>query len=128
MGPDELRQILKEELKPVIETQKEQAQTLAEHGKILEDHSGKLDSLSQKQDEQGNKLDFVSQKQDKQAKRLDSLSVKSDDIIGELHQVHKLTDGTFEVVAARYEKNKREIDEIKDHLGLPKEPYFGESN
>ena len=47
-----------------------------------------------------------------------------EDIIVELHEVHELADATSDVVKARYEKNKREIDEIKDHLNLVKDPYF----
>ncbi len=53
-------------------------------------------------------------------------SDKIDAIIVELHQVHKLADATVDLVKGTYEKNKREIDEIKDHLNLSKEPYFGE--
>lgn len=77
MDPNDLRKIIKEELKPIIETQKE--------------HSEKLDSLTE-----------------------------------ELHHVHQLAVATVDIVTACYEKNKAEIDEIKDHLHLPKKPYFGE--
>lgn len=79
-----VRPMLKEALKPIIETQEK-------HSTLLERHSRQLE-----------------------------------DIIVELHDVHKLARATSDVVMARYEKNKREIDEIKDHLGLPKQPYFGE--
>lgn len=84
MDPKQLRKIIKEELRPIIETQKQ-------HSKTLNEHSEKLDAIS-----------------------------------GELYQVHQLADTTLDVVKGRYEKNKREINEVKDHLGLPKEPYFGE--
>lgn len=60
------------------------------------------------------------------SKVLEEHSEHLDDITAELHQVHKLADTTLDVVKARYEKNKREIDEIKDHLGLQKESYFGD--
>lgn len=53
-------------------------------------------------------------------------SEKLDAITAELHDVHQLADTTLDIVKGRYEKNKKEIDEIKDHLDLPKEPYFGE--
>lgn len=84
MTPKQLREILKEELKPIIVI-------LGKHSKILEKHTRQIE-----------------------------------DIIAELHEVHKLAGMTSDIVMARYEKNKREIDEIKDHLGLPKEPYFAE--
>lgn len=82
--------MLKEALKPIIETQEKHSTLLENHSTLLEKHSRQLE-----------------------------------DIIVELHDVHKLARATSDVVMARYEKNKREIDEIKDHLGLPKEPYFG---
>lgn len=60
------------------------------------------------------------------SKLLEKHSRQIEDIIAELHEVHKLASMTSDIFKARYEKNKREIDEIKDHLGLPKEPYFAE--
>lgn len=93
MNPEELRKILKEELTPVIETQKE-------HSKILQEQSSLLQ-------EQGEMLNAV---------------------VVELHQVHKLADATLDIVGAKYESTKREIDEIKDHLNLPKNPFFGETH
>lgn len=107
MDPDQLRQILKEELKPIIDTQKDQGKVLSEHSQILA-KQGKV------QEQQGKILQ-------EQGEKLDALTV-------EVHQVHQLANVTVDVVVARYEKNKREIDEIKDHLSLTKEPYFGESN
>jgi hypothetical protein len=77
MDPKQFRQIIKEELEPVIKTQQE--------------HTEKIDSLTV-----------------------------------ELHQVHQLADATLDEVRGRYNKNKKEIDEIKDHLKLPKEPFFGD--
>ena len=91
MDPKQLRKIIKEELKPIIKTQKEHTKILGNHTKALGEHGDKLDAIT-----------------------------------AELHQVHKLADTTLDVVKGRYEKNKREIDEIKDHLGLQKESYFGE--
>lgn len=51
---------------------------------------------------------------------------KIDALTEEMFTVHQLASTTLDVVKGRYEKNKREIDEIKDHLNLPKEPYFGD--
>ena len=93
MDPDQLRQILKEELKPVIETQKEHSRKLDEHSKNF----------------------------DKQDEKLDSLTT-------ELAYVHKKVDVAHDLVQALYENNKREIDEIKDYVGWPKQPYFGETD
>lgn len=99
MTPDELRKILKEELDPI-------KVTLGEHSKILGEHSDKIDSLTGEVSSHSDKLDALA---------------------GELSEVHILADATLDIVKARYEKNKQEIDEIKDHLKLPKEPYFGEA-
>jgi hypothetical protein len=98
MDPKQLREILKEELAPIIETQQQHTKILGEHSQLLGEHSQLLNEHSDK---------------------LDSLTA-------ELHQVHTLANATLDIVSARYEKNKREIDEIKDHLGMTKEPYFGE--
>lgn len=49
-------------------------------------------------------------------------------IKAELHQVHQLADATLDEVRGRYEKNKQEIDEVKDHLKLHKSPYFGSAS
>lgn len=66
-------------------------------------------------------LEPVIKTQEEHSQKIDAITV-------ELHQVHKLADATLDVVKGRYEKNKREIDEVKDHLGLEKEPYYGESS
>ena len=60
------------------------------------------------------------------SKILSEHTEKIDALTEELHTVHQLADTTVDIVKGRYEKNKREIDEIKDHLNLPKEPYFGD--
>ena len=51
---------------------------------------------------------------------------KIDALTADMHKVQRLAATTVDIVKARYEKNKREIDETKDHLGLRKEPYFAE--
>jgi len=51
---------------------------------------------------------------------------KIDALTADMHVVRKLAETSVDIVKARYEKNKREIDEIKNHLHLPKEPYFAE--
>ncbi|MBI2593776.1 hypothetical protein HYW44_04000 [Candidatus Daviesbacteria bacterium] len=91
MTPKQFKEILKEELQPIIEVLGEHSKVLGEHSKLLGTHGQKIDAL-----------------------------------VAEMHEVHKLADTTVDIVKARYEKNKREIDEIKDHLGLPKEPFFAE--
>lgn len=70
--------------------------------------------------------DLLEEKLDPVLKTQKEQSEKIDAIIVELHQVHNLADATLDVVKARYEKNKKEINEIKDRLGLQKEPYYGE--
>lgn len=106
MDPDQLRQILREELKPVIQTQKEQGKVLAEHGKMLAEHGKILGEHGKIFGEHGEKLD--------------SLTI-------EIAHIHKLADATYDLVQATYENNKREVDEIKDYLHIPKQPYFGEN-
>lgn len=105
MDPQQLRKIIREELEPVKKTQQEHSRILKGHSKLLASHSKDLGNI---------KKDLSDVKED------------VDTIKAELHQVHQLADVTLDVVKGRYEKNKREIDEIKDHLGLPKEPYFGD--
>ncbi len=97
MNPNDLRKILKEELQPLINSQDE----------LQKSQDGILKTLT------------------KHSKKLDQHSEKLDSITAELGHVHQLADVTLDVVTARYESNKREIDEIKDHLNLPKKPYFG---
>jgi AmiR/NasT family two-component response regulator len=100
MTPKQFKEILKAELQPIIE---------ATVKPILEEA-----------------LKPIIQTQQKHSNLLEKYSRQLEDIIVELNEVHKLAEATSDVVMARYEKNKREIDEIKDHLGLPKLPYFGE--
>jgi len=90
MNPNQLRELLKEELAPIIKTQQKHTRKLEESFEKLEANSQKLDTLT-----------------------------------AEINQVHKLADATVDIVKGRYEKNKREINEIKDHLKLSKEPYYG---
>lgn len=90
MTPKQFRELLQEELKPVLKILGEHSQILGEHSQDLKTHGAKIDAL-----------------------------------VAEMHQVHKLAETTVDIVKARYEKNKKEIDEIKDHLGLSKQPYFG---
>lgn len=51
---------------------------------------------------------------------------KIDALTADMSKVQKLAETTVDIVKARYEKNKREINEVKDHLGLRKEPQFAE--
>jgi len=101
----QFREILKEELKPILTVLGEHSKILDQHTKILDQHTKILDQHS---------------------KILEKHTRQIEDIIVELHEVHRLATATSDIVKARYEKNKREIDEIKDHLGLRKEPYFAE--
>lgn len=70
-------------------------------------------------------LEPIKKTQQNHSEKLENHSGKLDAVTAELHQVHQLADATLDVVKGRYEKNKREINEIKEHLNLPKEPYFG---
>lgn len=71
----------------------------------LNEHSEKLDTLTTTVEEHGEKIDIL---------------------IAESHDTHELVRGVHDVVKGRYEKNKREIDEIKQHLNLPIIPPFGD--
>lgn len=63
------------------------------------------------------KIDPIIETQEVHSRKIDAL-------VADMHVVRKLAETTVDIVKARYEKNKREIDEVKDRLGLPKEPYF----
>ena len=65
------------------------------------------------------RIDPIARTQDIHTKKIDALTA-------DMYKVQKLAETTVDIVKARYEKNKREIDETKDHLGLRKEPYFAE--
>jgi chromosome segregation ATPase len=104
MNPDEIRKILKEELQPLIKTQAEFGKTQGEMIKTQAEFGKTQKNILETLTEHGEKLDALTE---------------------ELHHVRQLADVTVDVVTARYEKNKGEIDEIKDHLHLPKKPYFG---
>lgn len=114
MDPQQLRKIIREELEPVKKTQAKHTHILGKHTQILGEHTKILGKHSKTLGEN--------------SKILEEHSDKLDAITVELHQVHQLADATLDVVQGRYEKNKREIDEIKDHLGFIKEPYFGEQS
>src|SRR5258708_7280777 len=111
MDPKQLRSIIQEEvtgalnvgLAPIKKTLNEHTKILNEHTKILGEHTKTLGEHTKILGEHSDKLDSIT---------------------GELYQVHQLVDTTLDIVKGRYEKNKAEIDEIKDHLGLPKKPYF----
>lgn len=105
MDPKQLRKIIKEELEPVKE---EIASVKKDLGSVKDDVSNvkkNLVSVIKTQKEHTEKIDALTE---------------------EMFTVHQLASTTLDVVKGRYEKNKREIDEIKDHLNLPKEPYFGD--
>ncbi len=111
MTPKQFKDLLKAELKPILEIVQEDSRILKEHSGILKEHSGILKEHSGILKEHSGILK-------EHTKKIDAL-------MSELYEVHKLAEATADIVKARYEKNKREIDEIKDHLDLPKKPYFG---
>lgn len=77
MDPKRFREIIKEELRPLIKTQEEQSQILQGHTQILQEHSQILNKHSQILEEHTDKIDSI---------------------IGELHQVHQLADTILDVV------------------------------
>lgn len=119
MDPKLLRKIIREELEPVKKTQEKHTQTLGEHSKVLAEHTNTLGEHTRILGEHTKTLG-------ENTKILGEHTGKIDSITVELHHVHQLASTTLDVVKGRYENNKREIDEIKDHLHLPKEPFFGE--
>ena len=60
--------------------------------------------------------------QAKQNQKLDEHSDKLDSLLGDMIDVQAPTKATFDLVKATYENNRREIDEIKEHLDLPINP------
>lgn len=60
--------------------------------------------------------------QSKQTKILDEHSDKLDALLGDMIDVQASTKATYDLVKATHENNRREIDEIKEHLGLPINP------
>lgn len=132
MNPDEIRKILKEELQPLIKTQAEFGKTQGEMLKTQTEFGKTQGEMLKTQGEmlktQGEMLKTQDEFGKTQKNILETLTEhgeKLDALTEEMHHVHQLADVTVDVVTARYEKNKGEIDEIKDHLHLPKKPYFG---
>lgn len=101
MTPKQLIEILKTEMKPIIE---ETVRPI-----IQQTMKPILDEA----------LKPIIETQEVHTRKIDALTA-------DMHKVQKLAETTVDIVKARYEKNKREIDEIKDHLGLHKEPYFAD--
>lgn len=53
---------------------------------------------------------------------LKALNTKVEDIIVELSQVHQLAGGTYDLVKLEPQKRKQDINEIREHVGLPPTP------
>jgi len=89
-----LRKIIKEELKPIHEELKPIREALDQHTKILDQHTKQLGRLE------------------------DRVDATAGDVEQLLMDVKGLKDG----VGFWHDRDKREIDEIKTHLGLPLMP------
>lgn len=50
---------------------------------------------------------------------LKGLSVKIDNITTELSHVHKLAEATYDLAKLEPQKRRQEINEIREHVGLP---------
>lgn len=88
MGPKQFRQIIKEEVTGIVQTElKPIKKTLGEH-----------------------------------TKRLDRLEDKVDAARGDIEQLHMDVKGIRDKEGLFHSRNKREIDEIKTHIGLPLMP------
>ena len=108
MTPKQLVEILKREMKPIIEETVRPMLEETVRPMIEETMRPMLDQA----------LKPIIETQQIHTRKIDALTA-------DMHKVQKLAETTVDIVKARYENNKREIDEIKDHLEMPKQPYFG---
>ena len=93
---EEVRTIVKEEVTVVVAEQlKPIKATLDKHTKILGEHTKKLGVL------------------DEHTKKIDGL-------ISDVHTLQEQVGAAFDKASLHADRNKREINEIKDHLGLEK--------
>ncbi len=60
-------------------------------------------------------------------KFLEEHTDKIDALTAEAQDIHQQTGAIWDKISLTYERNKREIDEIKDHLGLAKLPHISEA-
>ncbi len=67
-------------------------------------------------------LEPIKETLDKHTGRLDSLENKVDALSGDIEQLHMDVKGIRDQVGMRHDRNKREIDEVKTHLGMPLMP------
>ncbi len=88
-------------------------QTLEVHGKKLDEHSQKLD-------EHGQKLDELGSTQNEHTGKIDAL-------IAEVSVMHQEIGGLRDQTKLYYENNKRNINQIRQKLGMPKSPSLTEA-
>lgn len=74
--------------------------------------SSQISLMKDQQSVMNEKLDEVQETQEDHTKRLEALA-------GDVEQLHMDVKGIRDAEGMFHSRNKREIDEIKDHLGLP---------
>lgn len=110
---------LKEQLNNLQKQTTTQGKQLDTLGKEARTRGKQLDRVEKQNVAQGGKLDKLEKQSGEQGEKIDIL-------IAESHDTNLLLRGVHDIVKGRYEKNKREIDEIKEHLDMPLTPPFGD--
>lgn len=102
MNPKQLRTIIREEVTEIVQTE------LKPVKKDIKNIQGDVKNV------QGTLADH--------SKRLTRLEEKVDALSGDIEQLHMDVKGIRDKEGMYHSRNKREIDEIKTHIGLPLMP------
>ncbi len=86
----------------------------------------KVDSISKKVDDPETGLTALNQKVDSISKKVDDpetglpgLNAKADSTLAELHDVHDLAKGIYDLVKLEQEKRKEDTTQIRQFVGMP---------
>lgn len=113
MDPKQFRQIIKEEVTDIVQTQLEPVKKdIRGIHETLQDHTKRLGTLE-------GKLGTLEENLEKVDKKLVRVEDKVDALSGDVEQLHLDVKGIRDKEGLFHSRNKREIDEIKTHLGLP---------
>lgn len=72
------------------------------------------------------KLDELKETLDEHGQRLERIEDKEDALSGDVEQLHMDVKGIRDDIGLKHQRDKREIDELKTHLGLPLMPDVSE--